>query len=298
MNVPRVLIANADDLGMSEAINRGILHAFQAGIVRSASLMVNMPAVEHGVELARKNPDLEIGLHLNITAGHCCSDPARIPSLVTPDGTFRFDEARIDDSVSWLHKLVETDPQTIDEIVTEFRAQIERFKQTGVELRHLNTHHYSSLFHPGILSALLKVTLEESLPCRGISLPLIELLDHSPTVAEGMRRAIVESGSVTPDHSLSNLWDASGEPGDAQTYERAIIDRLSSCNGNSVELVVHPTDLDSPPESYAWARRLETRLVTSDSFRETIGQLNFKPAGYAAIVGIPAATETNPCCTP
>ena len=42
----RYLIVNADDLGASASVNRGILEAHERGIVTSASLMVDMPASE------------------------------------------------------------------------------------------------------------------------------------------------------------------------------------------------------------------------------------------------------------
>ncbi len=54
------LIVNADDLGLSEAVNRGIREAHERGILTSASLMVEGPAAEEGVELAGV---LSVGLH-------------------------------------------------------------------------------------------------------------------------------------------------------------------------------------------------------------------------------------------
>ena len=48
---PRYLIVNADDLGLSEGVNRGILEAAQQGIVSSSTVMVNMPAAEAGIRL-------------------------------------------------------------------------------------------------------------------------------------------------------------------------------------------------------------------------------------------------------
>jgi predicted glycoside hydrolase/deacetylase ChbG (UPF0249 family) len=59
----RRLIVNADDLGYSEGVSRGILEAHLRGIVTSASLMVDRPAAAHGVELARSAPGLSVGLH-------------------------------------------------------------------------------------------------------------------------------------------------------------------------------------------------------------------------------------------
>src|SRR5689334_23604636 len=61
------LIVTADDFGLTEGVNRAILHAHKEGIVTSASLMVNGPAVDSAVAMARANPTLDIGLHLNLT---------------------------------------------------------------------------------------------------------------------------------------------------------------------------------------------------------------------------------------
>ena len=57
------LIVNADDLGYTEGVTRGILEAHTRGIVTSASLMVDVPAAEHAVRLARATPRLAVGLH-------------------------------------------------------------------------------------------------------------------------------------------------------------------------------------------------------------------------------------------
>ena len=42
--VDRYLIVNADDFGLSEGVNRGIVRAHEGGIVTSASLMVRQLA--------------------------------------------------------------------------------------------------------------------------------------------------------------------------------------------------------------------------------------------------------------
>jgi predicted glycoside hydrolase/deacetylase ChbG (UPF0249 family) len=61
------VIVNADDFGASSGINRGILEAFQHGILTSTSLMVNMPASDEAAGLSRHAPDLSVGLHINFT---------------------------------------------------------------------------------------------------------------------------------------------------------------------------------------------------------------------------------------
>ena len=49
------LIVNADDFGLSEAVNYGIISAYKNGIVRSTTIMAGMPAFDHAVELLKEN---------------------------------------------------------------------------------------------------------------------------------------------------------------------------------------------------------------------------------------------------
>jgi chitin disaccharide deacetylase len=63
--VTRWLIVNADDLGMSEGVNAGIVRAVDEGIVTSASLMVLRPAAAAAVDAIRER-DVSLGLHLDL----------------------------------------------------------------------------------------------------------------------------------------------------------------------------------------------------------------------------------------
>jgi chitin disaccharide deacetylase len=59
------LVVNADDLGLTEGVNRGILEAHERGIVTGASLMVDRPAAAAAVERGRAS-GLSIGLHAEL----------------------------------------------------------------------------------------------------------------------------------------------------------------------------------------------------------------------------------------
>ncbi len=62
----RKVIVNADDFGLSPSVNRGIIEGYERGIVCSASLMVRWPAVVQAAAYAKKNPDLCLGLHVDL----------------------------------------------------------------------------------------------------------------------------------------------------------------------------------------------------------------------------------------
>ena len=63
---PRYLIVNADDFGLSDGVNRGIIEAAERGIVTSASLMVRQPAAASAAAYAREHGKISVGLHLDL----------------------------------------------------------------------------------------------------------------------------------------------------------------------------------------------------------------------------------------
>src|SRR5438067_12769786 len=78
----RRLIVNADDFGMSEAVNEAIIRAHRQGVLTSASLMVTGEAAAQAVQLAKENPGLAVGLHLVAVMGRSVLPQSEIPTLV------------------------------------------------------------------------------------------------------------------------------------------------------------------------------------------------------------------------
>jgi predicted glycoside hydrolase/deacetylase ChbG (UPF0249 family) len=76
MSEERFLIVNADDLGMTAAVNEGVFAAHREGIVTSASLMVRQSAAPAAAEALAEHPDLAVGLHLDL-GGRIYEDEAK-----------------------------------------------------------------------------------------------------------------------------------------------------------------------------------------------------------------------------
>ena len=70
----RCVIVNADDFGLSDGINRGIIEAHERGIVTSASLMVRWPGARQAADFSRTHPALSVGLHLDMGEWICRND--------------------------------------------------------------------------------------------------------------------------------------------------------------------------------------------------------------------------------
>ena len=57
------MIIRADDFGFSEAVNYGILKAFQGGLVKNIGLMSNMPYAKQAFDMIREE-NVTLGLHV------------------------------------------------------------------------------------------------------------------------------------------------------------------------------------------------------------------------------------------
>jgi predicted glycoside hydrolase/deacetylase ChbG (UPF0249 family) len=63
----RFLIVNADDFGLTDGINVGVLQSHERGIVTSASLMVKQPGARGAVAYAAAAKGLGLGLHIDLS---------------------------------------------------------------------------------------------------------------------------------------------------------------------------------------------------------------------------------------
>ncbi len=144
------LVVTADDLGISPGVNRGILEAHRGGVVRSTSLLVTFPASEEGAAQALAEPDLEVGIHLDLVGGRPVSDPSRVPSLCDADGRFH--------PLDRFTRRLLTGRIRSTEVATELRAQIERARSWGVPAEAWDSHRHVHLMPPvaRVVSALAR----------------------------------------------------------------------------------------------------------------------------------------------
>src|SRR5712691_7317373 len=84
--LPRWLIVNGDDFGLTIGVNAGIERACREGILRSASAMATGAALEDAAERRRQLPQLGIGLHLTLVCERPACRPDEVPSLVDRNG--------------------------------------------------------------------------------------------------------------------------------------------------------------------------------------------------------------------
>jgi chitin disaccharide deacetylase len=135
----RLLIVNADDLGYSRGVNRGIAEAHERGIVTSASLMVNRAAAAEAAQYGREHPELAVGLHFELRRWRVRRRPW---SLTWSSGTLQRAVAR------------------------DVTAQLDRFRAlTGRDPTHLDSHQHRHR-EPSLLPIFRTLARELDLPLR------------------------------------------------------------------------------------------------------------------------------------
>jgi hopanoid biosynthesis associated protein HpnK len=144
---PRRLIVNADDFGRSASINEAVIRAHREGILTTASLMVNEPAFEEAVSLARAHPSLGVGLHLTLACGHSALSPTDIPGLVNSKRQFTSNPASAGFRYFFL-------PSLREQLRREIHAQFQKFRAARLPLDHVNGHLHLHL-HPAIFPMLM-----------------------------------------------------------------------------------------------------------------------------------------------
>jgi hopanoid biosynthesis associated protein HpnK len=153
MEPSKRLIVTADDFGLTTRVNEAIATAHREGIVTTASLMVNAPAFDHAVETARNNPNLDIGLHLNLTEGRPISDPATIPTIANAADGFLYKHPLR------LARALATGKVRRGDLEREIRAQMEKAVASELWITHIDGHKHVHVM-PAVLGIISKIAPE------------------------------------------------------------------------------------------------------------------------------------------
>ena len=131
----RLLIPNADDFGFTRDVNEGIIEAHRNGILTATTIMATGSAFHHAVELARENPELDVGVHLVLVGS--AGFPPNLLQLPLSLGRMRI----------------------YDELVLQVRKVVD----AGLQPTHLDTHKHTHLLPP-VFNAVLRIADEFHIP--------------------------------------------------------------------------------------------------------------------------------------
>ncbi|MGP6426196.1 ChbG/HpnK family deacetylase [Pseudomonas pharyngis] len=241
--MPRQVIVNADDFGLSPNENAVILGAFQAGVISSATAMANMPAFEAACAMARL-PLLEgrIGLHFNLTYGRPLSRAiVERRTFCDSHGVFDLNLPR---HSLWLSR------EDREAVQQELQAQWQRCVDHGVRPSHLDSHQHVHNIWP-IGEIVARFAAHQGVPVR-LARNLGQNLSLPKRLFKGLlNRRLQGLAGVTADYVCTPV-DLRNAPAPTDGV---------------LEIVAHPNQLGAdfgdaylPPEE-SLSRLLEQRLT-------------------------------------
>jgi predicted glycoside hydrolase/deacetylase ChbG (UPF0249 family) len=278
------LIVNADDLGRTAGINRGILEAHLKGIVTSSTVMVNYPEASSGIaQMLKEAPMLGLGLHLNLTSGQPVCPVNEVPSLVDADGRFHAPK-------TWGAAMVGFDSA---EVERELRAQFARFVAlAGKPPTHLDSHHHAVYTCPSGLRVLLALAAEYGLPVRRPPFDespaetaqngLLASLDSARALAvAGELHAILAAHPAVrmPDRFVTSFYDRGAILG-----ELLVVMTTLPATGVT-ELMCHPGYPKGLDSTYRVKREDEIRWLTHPSVHEVVVTEGIRLVNFTTLSG-------------
>jgi predicted glycoside hydrolase/deacetylase ChbG (UPF0249 family) len=253
----RLLIVNADDLGLCHSANVGVFECLRTGLATSASLMVPGPWAR---EAAARYRGEDIGVHLTVNAEHELYRWGPIthsPSLLGGAGGF---PATIEDV--WDHA-------DVDEVRRECRAQIERAILWGFDVSHLDTHMATLLLRPEFFDVYLELAVEFQLPLRMVGPGPGEYLGFPA------RQLAEEAGAVFTDEVVTVGGDDS---------PASVAERIRHLHPGVTELCIRPAVDSTELRSLAgdWPERVrDYRLASGEALlKDVIAETGVVTLGF------------------
>lgn len=279
------LILNADDFGMCDSVNDGVLHCIDHGVLNSVSLMVNMPGSKAAAAQIRRRCGIRIGLHLALVGGQPIGGPYRY--LADERGLMPRRATVL------VLRLLRYGRRMLDEIETELRLQIGKFREMGLSPSHIDGHDHVQLFPP-IGIRMIRAARTMGIPymrCpvewplgRDVAAPARDTfvkLALSQSWGRWLRWQVRRSGLTTAD-DLAGLYHSGRMTSDTtllllRTYKRSLE------SNKLVEVMFHPGYRSDElmqlfPSDYCWNEEVDT--LTSDAFRQLVVDLQ-QPATVA-----------------
>lgn len=231
------LIINADDYGLHEFINQGIMEGAMHGCISSTSIMPVAAAFEHAVNLLNTNENsVGVGVHLTLVAASPILEPQKISTLVDAEGNFASAYP------AFIKKYI-CGTVRLAEIYQEFYAQIAKVKSTGIPITHLDSHQHLHVL-PGMIDVV--IALAKEFKIKAIRIPAEDyLFFHEFSfgryigkcglsfLAQIARKKLKKANIVSPDY----FW---GMMAGGNMNEATLAQIISQLPNGVNEIMVHP----------------------------------------------------------
>jgi predicted glycoside hydrolase/deacetylase ChbG (UPF0249 family) len=263
----RLVILHADDFGMNHSVNRATSEALENHWITSASILVPCPWFLEAANFAKAHPDADLGIHQALNSewttfrwGPVMAKD-KVPSLLDAQGYLPLDTPEVAERAK------------TDEAEAELHAQIDRARQFGVNITHLDSHMTALFGSPALFSLYQRMGAEQHLP--------------------------ILAAKTGPDHSIPSPAKSDDEflidqvielsPGiEAKDWVSWYENRLSHVGPGVYEVILHlayddeemrGATFDHPDWGAAWRQR-DLDMVKSPEFQKFLKDQRFILLGW------------------
>jgi predicted glycoside hydrolase/deacetylase ChbG (UPF0249 family) len=273
MQRPTVIL-NADDLGLTVGVNRGIFEAVRAGAVTSASLMVGAPGWEDALDRIRADDTgLSVGLHLNLTVGRPLT---AAPSLRDRAGHFH--------SLRSLTLRATTGRIDPEDVRAESAAQLEALAAAGVAPKHMDGHRHVHLL-PSVASAVLDAARGAGV--RFVRMPLEPAREVWGRPPAALKQLVLRvSAAAARLHARAPVHFRGMALLGARDMTRSLSGLLGRLPEGVTEIAVHPgyvTPELSALDPYTAGRERELAALTSPAVLGRLRDGSLRLIGFSAL---------------
>ncbi|MGD0573155.1 MAG: ChbG/HpnK family deacetylase [Sedimentisphaerales bacterium] len=278
------LIINADDFGLCESVNKGIVEAHIKGVLTSTTLMTNMPAADHAVELAKKLPALGLGVHLNLTAGKPLCQDNTIKLILDSQGYFALSPGKL-----VLASLITGKARTA--IETELASQIQWLIDKGIKPTHLDSHKHIHSF-PTIFPIVCRLAKRFSIPAIRYTFEpkQVSRLPWPLTDRESRKRASLVRAMAKINRFQNSAFfktDCLLGINHVGKINTAFMRAVSLYNiASTAEVMTHPGytyDLDATRTRLVKQREIETEALCSEKTKQSLNEAGIKLINYGQL---------------
>ena len=154
----RLLVIQAEDLGMAHSIDKASFEALEKGWVTTAGILVPGPWFPEVLRWSRNHPNTDLGIRLDLNADWSSYRWRPVSSLRRGSG--------MTDPGGYLSssQIYVAQHATPEEVEGEARAQIDMAKRAGISVTHLDNHMRTMLVTPALFQVYWKMGQEYGLP--------------------------------------------------------------------------------------------------------------------------------------
>ena len=275
----RLLVVNADDLGLTAGVCRAVARAHTGGVVTSTSVLAVGRAFDDAAAVVRDCPELGLGAHLAIVGEDPPLLTAReVPTLVDRSGRF---------PLSYRTVVARGLAGRIDaaDVAREFRAQLERVRGIGRPLTHLDTHQHTHLW-PAVAGVVVELAREAGIAT--VRLPGSARrgpLGAGVQLLAGRLRRRVRAAGLSATAAYAGL-DEAGRL-DAASLTTALR-RAAASGAPSLEVNTHPGEAGDPDLArFDWDYRWDAELavLTDPATRRLVDDQGYRLGTFADLGG-------------